>query len=109
MPKNVAQYIIRHCKRAVVNQCNSPDFLICILQRIVTQTLYSSHKLTIILNYGHTRIRYCGVSTFFIGKETEILFCKTEIFFSLALRSNAGHGPLILDVSRSHTTTQHSR
>ena len=30
-------------------------------------------------------------------------------FFSVALRPNAGHGLLILDVSRSHTTTQHSR
>ena len=30
-------------------------------------------------------------------------------FFSVALRPNAGHGLLILEVSRSHTTTQHSR
>jgi len=30
-------------------------------------------------------------------------------FFSVALRPNAGHGLLILDVSRSHTTTQHIR
>jgi hypothetical protein len=27
----------------------------------------------------------------------------------VALRPNAGHGLLILDVSRSHTTTDHSR
>ena len=26
----------------------------------------------------------------------------------MALRPNAGHGPLILEVSRSHTTTYHS-
>jgi len=31
------------------------------------------------------------------------------IFFSVALRPNAGHGLLILEVSISHTTTQHSR
>jgi len=31
------------------------------------------------------------------------------IFFSVALRPNAGHGLLILEVSRSHTTTHHSR
>ena len=31
------------------------------------------------------------------------------IFFFVALRPNAGHGPLILEVSRSHTTTHHSR
>ena len=30
-------------------------------------------------------------------------------FFSVALRPNAGHGLLILDVSRSHTTTYNSR
>ena len=30
-------------------------------------------------------------------------------FFSVALRPNAGHGLLILEVYRSHTTTHHSR
>jgi len=34
---------------------------------------------------------------------------KEQFFFPMALRPNAGHGLLILDVSRSHTTTQHSR
>jgi len=29
--------------------------------------------------------------------------------FAVALRPNAGHGLLILEVSRSHTTTHHSR
>jgi hypothetical protein len=31
------------------------------------------------------------------------------VFFSVALRPNAGHGLLILEVSRSYTTTHHSR
>jgi hypothetical protein len=31
------------------------------------------------------------------------------IFISVALRPNAGHGLLILEVSRPHTTTHHSR
>jgi hypothetical protein len=31
------------------------------------------------------------------------------IVFFVALRPNAGHGFLILDVSRSHTTTHYSR
>jgi hypothetical protein len=31
------------------------------------------------------------------------------LFFPVALRPNAGHGLLILKVSRSHTTTHHSR
>jgi len=30
-------------------------------------------------------------------------------FFAVALRPNAGHGLLIFEVSRSHTTTHHSR
>ena len=32
-----------------------------------------------------------------------------DFFCAVALRPNAGHGLLILDVSRSHTTTHHSR
>jgi len=31
------------------------------------------------------------------------------LFFAVALRPNAGHDLLILEVSRSHTTTRHSR
>jgi hypothetical protein len=30
-------------------------------------------------------------------------------FFPMAMRPNAGQGLLILEVSRSHTTTHHSR
>jgi len=32
-----------------------------------------------------------------------------EVHFFMALRPNAGHGLLILEVSRSHSTTHHSR
>jgi hypothetical protein len=32
-----------------------------------------------------------------------------HIFFFVALRPIESHGPLILEVSRSHTTTHHSR
>ena len=34
---------------------------------------------------------------------------KLILFFCVALRPNAGHGLLILEVSRSHITTHHSR
>jgi hypothetical protein len=34
---------------------------------------------------------------------------SSSIFFSVALRPNAGHGLLILEVSRSHTTTHYNR
>ena len=33
----------------------------------------------------------------------------TFLFFLVALRPKAVHGPLILEVSRSHKTTHHSR
>ena len=46
-----------------------------------------------------TKLHLVGV-TFLIIKPT---------FFSVALRPNAGHGLLILEVSKSHTTTHHSR
>jgi len=32
-----------------------------------------------------------------------------QFIYSVALRPNAGHGLLILEISRSHTTTHHSR
>ena len=37
-----------------------------------------------------------------------MLLCSF-VLFSVALRPNAGHGPLIFEVSKSHTTTHHSR
>jgi hypothetical protein len=37
------------------------------------------------------------------------LFIYLFIYFSVVLRPNAGHGLLILEVSRSHTTTHHIR
>ena len=38
-----------------------------------------------------------------------LYFIKSFSFPPMALRPIAGHGPLIHDVSRSHTTTHHSR
>ena len=35
--------------------------------------------------------------------------CVCDFFPPVALRPNAGHGLLILEVSRSHTMTHHSR
>jgi len=35
--------------------------------------------------------------------------CFITLFFSVALRPNAGHGLLIHEVPRSRTTTRHSR
>ena len=38
-----------------------------------------------------------------------LFFIYLFIYFAVALRPNAGHSLLILEVSRSHTTTHHSR
>ena len=45
-------------------------------------------------------------------KNTGYIPCTYTIisfFFPVALRLNAGHGLLIFEVSRSHTTTHHSQ
>jgi hypothetical protein len=49
-----------------------------------------------------------------VGRYIKALIHKKEVFdyisyFFVALRPNAGHDLLILEVSRSHTTTHHSR
>ena len=53
-----------------------------------------------------TRVRHI----IFIPPVDEIftVFMRAS-FFSVALRPDVGHGLLILEVSRSHTTTHHSR
>ena len=44
-----------------------------------------------------------------INTKVLLLFISLVLFISVALRSNESHGLLILEVSRSHTTTHHSR
>ena len=62
----------------------------------------------------------CPETVFYIIKFYDLMnqlhyylseFCDTlrRYFFLVALRPNAGHGLLIHKVSRSHTTTHHSR
>jgi len=73
-------------------------------------------KIIIVFNSGHA-VRLAGF-THFVGSLEDakfyfilfyfILFYFI-LFFSVALRPSAGHGLLILDVSRSHTTTRHNR
>ena len=41
--------------------------------------------------------------------KTQKVLLSCLLFISVALRPNAGHGLLILEVSRSHTTTHHTR
>ena len=51
-------------------------------------------------------------SSFFSSKTwilNRFVFYLFIFLFAVALRPNTGHGLLLLDVSRSHTTTHHSR
>jgi len=54
---------------------------------------------------GTVEMCYEIETEFFLGNVEESFF----FFFAVALRPKAGHGLLILEVSRSHTTTHHSR
>ena len=70
---------------------------------------------------GTTNISHTNSTTARIDKFPATTFCSMAPKFSaqlphsppplfpVALRPNAGHGLLILEVSRSHTTTHHSR
>ena len=46
---------------------------------------------------------------FLLCHSTTTPYLPFSFFFAVALRPNAGHGLLILEVSRSHTRTDHSR
>jgi len=56
--------------------------------------------------YTHTHI---PVHTYITGHKSTYIYIYISFFFFVVLRPNAGHGLLILEVSRSHTTTHHSR
>ena len=56
----------------------------------------------------------CLIVTYWFTADRRILDLlrsvgRLSFFFSVALRPNTGHGLLILEVSRSHTTTHYSR
>jgi len=77
----------------------------------------SGRRLYIELWYG--TVRTCVSISHIVGgtkfKKIKVLANyesnqqDATVFFFVALRPNAGHGLLSLEVSRSHTTTQHSR
>jgi hypothetical protein len=50
-----------------------------------------------------------GAEAYVLHNIDAVLVISKDFFFSMALRPNQGHGLLILEVSRSHTTTCHSR
>ena len=54
------------------------------------------------------RLKYLGPFTFCVCV-CVCVYIYIYFFFAVELRPNAGHGLLILEVSRSHTTTHHIR
>ena len=68
-------------------------------------------------NYLNCKLSHLQVLILSVGFNTEhffnqlkyyTIFNNIPAFFPVALRPNGGHGLLILQVSRSHTTTHHS-
>jgi hypothetical protein len=65
-------------------------------------------------NEKETDWRRNGVNRYGSEEVTETIISlifqiNAHFLFPVALRPNAGHGLLILEVYRSHTTTHHSR
>jgi len=65
--------------------------------RLLNELKYTESRRFNVIQCRQTVLNFSQIDTMF------------RFFFSVALRPNAGHGLLILDVSRSHTTTHHSR
>ena len=90
---------------------------------ITHKILFVSHRNTVLFRakaknltlYSEITAVYCIKNTKLSNNERTnctILTFKPDgiyIFFPVALRPHAGHGLLIFEVSRSHTTTHHSR
>ena len=62
------------------------------------------------LNAQHVSVaKYSHLQGVTVLDETCSVLSKiSDVFFPLAPRPNVGHGLIILEVSRSHTTTQHT-
>ena len=69
---------------------------------------YSLLRLTRKILNGHMSYLTFNTSIPILNKAL-YQFVPFRFFFSVALRPNAGHGLLILEVSKSHTATHHSR
>ena len=91
---------------------------ICPFSNVSTQATTLTHSAiqlvpqALILKVGKARVspltsNYCEVNNRW--RHTSTALVKPHDFFFVPPQPNAGHGLLILDVSRSHTTTQHSR
>ena len=72
---------------------------------------YAHHLIKHGHSLGHTQDVMDIIFTTHIGRHIDTCkrLCIYIYIFPVALRPNAGHGLLILEVSRSHTTTHHCR
>ena len=70
---------------------------------VATSFSHYSHHQANIVQKNFKRLVTCG------AQKCQVVWDHIHFFFFVALRPNAGHGLLILEVSRSHTTTHHSR
>jgi hypothetical protein len=73
--------------------------------RLVAQCL---NQLRYRVSHGDS-LYYVKTPSVLLESVHKIKSAKAQEFFFVALRPNAGHGFLILEVFRSHTTTHHNR
>ena len=66
---------------------------------------HSWHKMCKPLSFTHFPLNTCGTDGYSAHQVLVITFFSPPV----ALRPNAGYDLLILEVSRSHTTTHHNR
>jgi len=66
------------------------------------------HSATYIYVVRRLRVKENAMSKV-LSSKTRWNCVQTDFCFAVALRPNAGRDLLILEISRSHTTTQHSR
>jgi len=73
----------------------------------------TEHVVSPVLQYVSHIVVNIGIEIYIVCNKLIIrnnkLISYKRHFFAVALRPNAGHGLLILYVSRSHTTTHHSQ
>ena len=96
----------------VVMQRSQSKILIAITNApryVINHTLHTDFNIHYVNDVIHERINNHHNKLIPIHYQSHYFNLQTLFFLAVALRPNAGRGLLILDVSRSHTTTQHSR
>ena len=92
--------------------CSSQLYTTVVLTRL-EKTVYGLARWPFVLFFHHPVIArsaaHCNLMHWLPEWSYWSINVTTFFFFYVALWPNAGHGLLILDVSRSHTTTHHSR